>query len=411
MRRTLLALLAAAAALTPTLAAAATSYPGDPYLVSGDQWYLGAAPGIGAVSGWCVSTGAGVTIAGLGTGADFSHPDLAGRLSVGARFTSGIGDPSLPDSTDQSAVSDDEGSGTAEAGLMVAATGNGQGIAGAAPASRELVVKVLDNAASGHSSDIAAGIDWAVRQGARVLDVDVGPRVQVTGSPGRIVNAVHAAAGRGVAVALASGGNFGAALSAAQLRELDGDALVVGALGPSGTPASYTVHFEGVNIWAPGGDSEGGSAQDAGHMLLTTAPLQPGPDQYQFVEGSGYAAALAAASLADLVGSGYSGATARSQVLETARRRGSVASLDLAAALGASHPCGTPARAQPTPLDAVPKNPTQPMYLNPTPGSDLSVNFVPPPGPAPPPPWLPVLIPPLILVIAGGAALWYWGRR
>lgn len=409
-----LALAAAVLALAlPTVtASAATSYPGDPYLVSGDQWYLlPGGSGIGATAAWCSSTGSDVVIAGLTTGADFSHPDLAGQLITGARFTSGDGDPGTPDSTEQQAVGDDEGSGTAIAGLMVALTGNGIGIASVAPSAHELVVKVLDNAANGHAADVAAAITWSLGQGAQVIYLDLGPRVRITGDPGVIVRAVDQAARRGAAVVVAGGGNAEAELSSSQLQELDRDALVVGGLGPDGRPASYTVHFEGVNVWAPGGDSGSGAFQDSDHMLLSTAPLIPGPDQYQFVEGPDYAAALIAGSEADLMAAGYSAAGARLQLLNTTRRTGSIDALDTAGALGVTHPCGAPAVARPTPLNALPKDPTQPLFINPTPGSDLGLNFAPPPTRAPPPPWLPILIPPLILVIIGGGVLYWWGKR
>ena len=412
--KALLAFAAVALALVlPTVSAsAATSYPGDPYLVSGDQWYLlPAGAGIGATQAWCSSTGAGVTIAGLTTGADFSHPDLGGQLATGARFTSGDGDPGTPDSTEQQAVSDDEGSGTAIAGLMVALTGNGVGIASVAPSARELVVKDLDNAANGHANDVAAAVTWSLSAGARVIYIDLGPRVRISGDPGLIVRAIDQAARRGVAVVVGGGGAAEASLSAAQLQTLDRDALVVGGIGPDGRAASSTVHFEGVNIWAPGGDSGSGAFQDADHMILSTAPVLPGPDQYQYVEGPDYAGALVAGGMADMLAAGYSASAARLQVLNTTRKAGTVDALNLAAALGVTRACGSPAAAPPTPLNALPKDPAQPLFLNPTPGSDLGLNFTPPPNKAPPPPWLPILIPPLIIVVVGGAALWWWGRR
>src|SRR5260370_6130002 len=98
----LLTALLSVLGLARSSALAATSSPNDPFFTSGQQWSLTGKPAsINAPPAWCVSSGAGVVIADLDTGADFGHPDLAGQLVVGANFTSGRGDPANPDATTQ----------------------------------------------------------------------------------------------------------------------------------------------------------------------------------------------------------------------------------------------------------------------------------------------------------------------
>ena len=75
-----------------------------------------------------------VVIAVLDTGVDLDHPDLALKLLPGHDAVEHDG---VPD--------DDSGHGTFVAGVAAARTDNGTGVAGAAPRSRILPVKVLDS--------------------------------------------------------------------------------------------------------------------------------------------------------------------------------------------------------------------------------------------------------------------------
>jgi subtilisin family serine protease len=166
-------------------------------------------------------------------------------LIVGARFTSGRGDPNYPDSNTQASVQDDVFHGTMTTGIMVANTNNGRGIAGVAAASRVLVIKALSRAYDSHGNvtgsgdpyDVAAAVDYAVAHGASVINLSLGTDVVVSNTPGldplgpAITRAVNA--GRAVAVAA---GNSGLPVGDYVGR----GALVVGALTPEGNVASYS---------------------------------------------------------------------------------------------------------------------------------------------------------------------------
>ncbi|MFI7274675.1 S8 family serine peptidase [Streptomyces sp. NPDC049879] len=107
--------------------------------------------------------GEGVTVAVLDTGADADHPDLAGRVA-GAEDFSGSG-----------GTHDAYGHGT-----HVAATVGGSGAGaggsrpGVAPAADLLVGKVLGDDGTGSESDVIAGMEWAVAQGADVVNMSLG---------------------------------------------------------------------------------------------------------------------------------------------------------------------------------------------------------------------------------------------
>ncbi|GII30124.1 S8 family peptidase [Planotetraspora mira] len=108
-------------------------------------------------------TGKGTRVAVLDTGADFTHPDLAGRVADRADFTVEGGD-----------AVDHKGHGT-----HVAATIAGTGAVshgerrGVAPDARLLIGKVLDDSGFGMDSQIIAGMEWAAPR-ADVVNMSLG---------------------------------------------------------------------------------------------------------------------------------------------------------------------------------------------------------------------------------------------
>jgi serine protease len=312
------------AALTP-LAALASSDPGF-----AEQWALtGATPSINAPQAWCASTGAGILVADVDTGADLNHPDLAGKLTPGAAFLGGSG----AQTGSGNAVQDGYGHGTMTTGIITANTNNGVGIAAVAPSTRALIVKVLDDSGNGYANDVAAGIRYAVDAGAVVINLSIGSDVPVLahllgGSP--VPDAIEYAYSRGAMVAAAAGNTSYASSDYARVAD---HALVVGALRRDGTRAGYSTVG---NIYAPGGD--GSTADPASWVLSTTTG-----GGYAIGTGTSFAAPQAAGALAMLVAKGYSPIDARQRILDTAANRNGLPELDAAAALGSSAGCpGTP---------------------------------------------------------------------
>jgi subtilisin family serine protease len=295
--------------------AAGTATPNDPYFVQHDQWPLSGQPAsIDAPGAWTASTGAGVLIADIDSGADFNHPDLAGRLVTGGRFTRCDG---TLQATDQPSVQDDVGHGTMTTGLMVANTNNGTGIASVAP-------------------DVSAAIGYAVSRGAKVVNISLGSDIPLatllTGSS--IPAAVRAAAQSGAVVALAAGNS---SLPFSDYDSVTDVALVVGALGPDASVAPYSTGGGGVNVYAPGGDSgQSTTGPHAKGQVLSTALTNGG---YTAEQGTSFAAPHVAGVLALLLSCGLDGPQARQRILATARgSAGGVPRLDAALAVhGAGH--------------------------------------------------------------------------
>jgi len=137
-----------------------TLNPNDPYFgYDEDEPLWASMPAV-----WDLSTGsAQVTVAVLDSGADFSHPDLQGRLVPGWDFVDGDADPT-----------DTDGHGTAMAGVLGAVSNNGYGVAALTWQNPVLVVRVSGCTGSVGCSRLAQGIIYAADQGARVINVSYG---------------------------------------------------------------------------------------------------------------------------------------------------------------------------------------------------------------------------------------------
>lgn len=163
--------------------------PNDPYYAS-FQWHL---PKVAAPTAWDTTTGStNVTVAVIDSGVQAAHPDLAGRVLPGFDFVNNDADPS-----------DDNGHGTAVAGVAAAQGNDGIGIAGAAWNVAILPVKTMNASGSGSYSAIANGITYAADRGARIINLSLGG----TATSSTLQNAVSYAWNKGSLLVAAAGNN------------------------------------------------------------------------------------------------------------------------------------------------------------------------------------------------------------
>jgi len=268
---------ACAAALAVALggAGSATAAPDDPLYA--DQW---GPQQVRAEQAWTTSTGSGVIIGVVDSGVDFDHPDLAGKLLQGATFLD-CGPSSCGNGDWESGPEDrrefDSGHGTHVAGIAAAATNNGLGVAGVAPGARILPVKALDDD-GGSFEDIAAGIRYAVDNGAKVVNLSLGalPGVQaltITGLLSDVQEAITYARERGAVVVVAAGNEFVAPLCATPA--FDAGALCVVSTDSREARSAFSnfaINQELDAVAAPGGSA----LPFCGEDVVSTVPLGTG---------------------------------------------------------------------------------------------------------------------------------------
>lgn len=191
-------------------------------------------------------TGKDVRVAILDTGVDYTHPDLGGcfgsscKVVGGYDFVNNDADPI-----------DDQGHGTHVAGITAA---NGE-IKGVAPDATLYAVKVLDENGRGYTSDVIAGIEWALNpDGDATTDDQVDVVNMSLGSLGnpldeeREVFALAEAAGTLMVVAAGNDGGNGALLRGpiSAMAKIE-SSLAVGAVDDNNEIAIFS-------SWGPGDD-------------------------------------------------------------------------------------------------------------------------------------------------------------
>ncbi|WP_053202988.1 S8 family serine peptidase [Jiangella muralis] len=188
------------------------------------------APQIGAPDAWAAGfTGDGVTVAVLDTGIDTTHPDLAGKVVAEANF-------SVSDST-----TDRFGHGTHVASIVAgtgaASDGQRRGIAYEADL---MNVKVLDDGGSGPMSEVIAGMEWAVANGADVVNLSLGVRGGYTDGTDPASQAVDRLSAGSDALFVIAAGNDGPGDGTVTTPGAATSALTVGAVDKQDRLAGFS---------------------------------------------------------------------------------------------------------------------------------------------------------------------------
>ena len=281
-------LVAALAALALPAAAEAANDPLRP-----DQPNLSLIESDGARSNGSIGKGAIVAI--VDSGVRRPHPDLqGGRLLQGYDFVQNDSDPQ-----------DGDGHGTHVLGIVGAAEGNGVGVSSVAPGARLLPVRVLDDDGAGFTSDVARGIDYAVAQGAHVINLSLGSNLPLVGllGDGEYDTAIRRALAAGRVVVASSGNNGTPVCEQPSASE---GLLCVGSVDDDGIRSSFSSFGGGRGIMAPGNN------------VLSTYR----DDFYTRISGTSQAAPHVAGAAALLVAKGLRGQEVVNRLLRNRAGRG-----------------------------------------------------------------------------------------
>jgi serine protease len=288
----------------------------DPIFVRGDQWSLQDVAstgyvGIDATHAWDITTGSATMVIAVVDSGIVVHPDLTGRILPGYDFVSdptdandGGGrdaDPTDPGDwrtaglcpAPMNTAEDSNWHGTLVAGVIAANANNGIGLAGIDWNAQVLPVRVLGRC-GGEFSDIFDGMAWAAGipvpgvpanpHPAKVINLSVGSRGVCSNQIQAIVDQILDA---GVFIAVAAGNDN--ANADGYVPASCGGVSTVGATDQLGARASYSNFSTGMDISAPGGDSDRNGTHDSIVTTWNTGKTVALSPTYADAEGTSFA--------------------------------------------------------------------------------------------------------------------------
>lgn len=210
--------------------------------------------------------------------------------------------------------------GTSVAGVMVAQTNNGIGVAGVAPGAKVVSVRALNACGRGLTSDVADGLVWAAggsvpgmpdnKNPAKIINLSVvgtGPCTATT------QNAINTAVDRGAIVVVAAGNASVDVANAAPANCFNITTVAATTSRAADPDWSYTNYGAGVDIAAPG------------ENIWTTSDFgtsTPGPAGYESMSGTSFATPMVSAVMAlvqSVAPNRLSGAEMRTLLAQTAQ--------------------------------------------------------------------------------------------
>lgn len=207
----------------------------DPFF--NDQWALAR---ISAEAAWTYTTGNdGIIIAVLDSGIAPGHPDLAAQLTAGYDF---INDDEEPE--------DNMGHGTQVAGIIAAEGNNAEGIIGVCPGCTIMPIKVKDLVGEnevGYVSDLVDGIQYAMNNGARILNLSL----SVEAYSQTLKDALADAYDMGLIIVAASGNNSDSMVS---FPAAFPETIAVGATSSDDNRSYFSNYGQSLELVAPGDD-------------------------------------------------------------------------------------------------------------------------------------------------------------
>jgi serine protease len=291
------------------------------------QWNFLAATGVNAPDGWSnlIAAGApggrGAVVAVLDTGVAYENRGRFRRSPdfIASQFVPGY------DFVDRDNRPDDEnGHGTFVAGVIAERVNNRRALTGIAYGASIMPVRVLDDQGLGDAAAIAAGIRWAARHHAQVINLSLEFDSSVPGSQIPEVLSAIRYANRLGALVVGAAGNEALRIVAYPARA--NGVLSVGATTEDLCQADYSNDGRDLDVVAPGGGADaavdgdpnchpaGRPGRDIFQLTFTSSPRVFGlPGGY---EGTSMAAPHVAAIAALVIASGVIGRHPTPRALE-----------------------------------------------------------------------------------------------
>lgn len=283
---------------------AATAVPTDPEFTK--QWDMGL---INMPRAWGIQKGsASVTVAVIDTGVA-THPDLEGRVIDGYDFIDNDADPS----------NDMVGHGTHVSGTIAAQGGNDMGICGVCWEGVQILPVRVFGTASTTTDILIQGEDYALQQGADVVNMSYGG-----GNPDPIHHAKIIEMDNAGMILCASAGNDGATFfpDVGYPAAWD-ECIAVASVGPEDEWAYYSSYGPGneVDIAAPGGDAMLGEQAMVYSTMVEWSGAMPFYI-YDYMQGTSMACPHVAGAAALLLSNGVPPSEVRERLESSARKPG-----------------------------------------------------------------------------------------
>ena len=188
---------------------------------------------------WDVTTGSSsVTVAIVDSGIDGTHVEFSGRTVGGYDF---IDNKPLLGTEN----SDGAGHGTHVAGIVGATGNNSTGVAGINWQCKLMPVRVLNDSGSGSDTGVASGIQYAVDNGAKVINMSLGG----PGYSQQIQDAINNANDNGVLVVVSMGNDYMRYISYPAASQ---GVIAVGSTDGNDQVSNYSTRGDHISVSAPG---------------------------------------------------------------------------------------------------------------------------------------------------------------
>ncbi|HRI01391.1 MAG TPA: S8 family serine peptidase [Saprospiraceae bacterium] len=221
------------------------------------SWYL---ENIQAIEAWDITTGdSNLTIAVLDSGFDLDHDELKNKYMKGFDISK------LQEL--KSSVDDHAMHGTHVASLCLGSSNNGSGVCGVAPSCTLMPVKVSDDYGNIAASYIIDGILYAIKNGARVINISLGADLSMLSGLSieqqkEIANSTaideadfwnelfKIAESKNITIVLAAGNNH--VLTTIDPMKRSSNVIIVSASNQNNEITKFSSFGSSVNITAPG---------------------------------------------------------------------------------------------------------------------------------------------------------------